>query len=69
MSEYEYIKGKKINMSYEESICEYMIRILKAIEDNKKQRPINITINVESKDDCDSFAEAIRKNLNKSGIL
>ncbi|MBN3351966.1 hypothetical protein CF086_16860 [Clostridium botulinum] len=61
----KHIKAQKINMSYEELICDYMNRILKAIEDDKKQRPINITINIESKDDfhSHSLAESVAKNI------
>lgn len=51
--------------SYESIICDYMNRILKVIEDDKKQRPVNITINIESKEDSHSFAEAIIEKLNK----
>ncbi|EQB4340335.1 hypothetical protein ACYJ2U_001772 [Clostridium botulinum] len=65
----EHIKAEKINMSYEELICDYMIRILKAIEDDKKQRPINITINIESKDDCHSSARSVGKSIKTSFIL
>ncbi|HCL4447315.1 TPA: hypothetical protein N2D16_002920 [Clostridium botulinum] len=54
-------------MSYEELICDYMIRILKAIEDDKKQKPVNITINIESKKDSHSLAESVIKNLKESG--
>ncbi|HID0768196.1 TPA: hypothetical protein ACXDAZ_002726 [Clostridium botulinum] len=53
--------------SYESIICDYMNRILRAIE--KKQKPVNITINIESKEDSYSLAEAIIKNLKESGKL
>lgn len=55
--------------SYESIICDYMNRILKAIEDDKKQRPINITLNIESKKDSNSLAEAVIKNLKESEKL